>query len=336
MTFARILQVAGLLAILFTMPALAQEVQTPIMGVYVRTVSPGLNSLGITLLNPDLVRSACTGNTSTNLTVAAPSSVGALLTPGEPYYVEVLDGPLEGERFDVDTAATISAGSTAVVLRNPGPHSTSQPGGSQLTGSRVALRKHFTLEQLNTLFTPPLIGSNTPSTADQVLLFDLPTQAFRIYYLRADRVTWRIGGSSNPENKTVLPPGSGFIIRKLAPAAELVVTGAVRENAFAWPQRANLSFAAPAYPVSFSPAGLGGTATNGWVGNNTASSADQLWVLNPSTRNFDAYYLRGNGVDWRRIGLSTNFTTNALFNHDSGFMTKRQSAGAGYVLGRPF
>ena len=40
---------------------------------------------------------------------ASDGSLGALLAAGGKYYVEIATGPLAGERFDVDTDATIAA-----------------------------------------------------------------------------------------------------------------------------------------------------------------------------------------------------------------------------------
>jgi hypothetical protein len=127
----------------------------------------------------------------------------------------------------------------------------------------------------------------------------------------------------------------GFLITKRGSNATFTSVGSVRTNDFAFPMPAGVTFRAPGYPVSYSPAGLGGNATNGWTGNNNAASADQLQVYNPVTDTFINYFLRSDGVTWRIQGTTTVVTTDQLFSSDNAFMVLKRVADENYVLASP-
>jgi len=312
----------------------AQTVSTAPVGAVTKTINVGLNSVGITLLNPDLAVASASANTATSITLTGVSNAGALLTAGLPYYIEAVGGTLEGERFDVDTAATIAAANGTVTLATSANNTFTLSTGNAV-GTQFALRKHITLSQVQSFFTTPLVGNNNASLADQIQFLNANGTAFTAYYLRANLTEWRPAGSTTIATNTPIPPGVGILIKKVGSSATLVSTGGVRVNDFSMPMGVGLSFRAPAYPVSYSPAGLGGTASNGWTGNNNASLAEQLQVLNAGGTAFTAYYLRANGTEWRPTGSTTIVTTTALFNYDAGFMVSRKAADSNYILVSP-
>lgn len=314
----------------------AQSVATAPVGAVSKTINVGLNSVGISLLNPNLVAAACTANTSSVVTLNGVANVGALLTPGFPYYIEATSGDLEGERFDVDTAATISAANGTVVLNTTSGNNTFALASSNAIGSQFALRQHITLAQIQSFFTSPLVGALSPASADQIWILNPAGTAFSQYYLRSDLTTWRLTtGTTNVANTVFVPPGTGFIVQKRNSSNALLVTGGVRVNDFAMPMSVGLSFRAPAYPISYSPASLGGTTANGWTGNLSPASADQLRVLNPAGTNFDSYYLRSDGTTWRLSTGTTNVATTELFSYDSAFIVARKAADTDYILVSP-
>ena len=97
-------------------------------------------SIGINLMNPDLLVSPITSATSTAVAVSGSSNVGALLTSTEPYYVEIKSGSAEGARLDVDVAATIAAANGTIVINVASANNTdplSSISGS-LAGASVA------------------------------------------------------------------------------------------------------------------------------------------------------------------------------------------------------
>jgi hypothetical protein len=306
------------------------------VGFQTTSVPLGLSALGNPLVNATTVQAGVAANTASIVTLSDVANVGALLTIGEPYYLEVVSGSLQGERFDLDTAATQTAANSTAVLNTSSPNNTlASLSGGQLDGSTVAIRKHVTIAQLQTAFSPALIGNNNPSSADQIQLFNAQTGGFSTYYLRGNGTEWRVVGGSVNANSTIVPPGVGFLVRKISATTAFTSVGSVRMNDFAFPMPQGSSFRAPGFPVSYSPSSLGGTASNGWTGNNNPSLADQLQVFNPGTGGFTSYYLRGDGTSWRVVGGSVNVASDQLFASDAPFLVLKRQADLNYILLNP-
>jgi hypothetical protein len=305
------------------------------VGFQTTPVPVGTSTLGNPLVNANLVQAAATANTATVVTLGGVGNIGSLLTSGEAYYIEVTAGDLEGERFDVDTAATITSADSGVVINTASANNTSTLVPNVLSTSTIALRKHITLEQLQASFSPPLVGNNSATSADQISLYDPATGTLTVYFLRGDNTTWRKLGTTEASNKIPVPSGTGFFVTKRGSASSFTSVGTVRMNDFAFPMPAGSTFRAPGFPVSYSPASLGGTSADGWTGNNTASLADQLQVFNPQTGAFTTYFLRGDGVNWRQFGTTTSVSTDQLFADNNGFLVLRRNADQNYVLVNP-
>jgi hypothetical protein len=303
------------------------------VGFQTTQIPVGTSTLGNPLVNANVVQAGATANTSSVVTVNGVANIGSLLSAAEPYYIEVTAGPLEGERFDLDTGATIAAANSTVVLNAASPNNTSTLAPDTLAGSTIALRKHVTLEQLQSFFSPALVGNNSAASADQISLYNNGT--LTSYFLRSDNVTWRQVGTTTTANKVVVPSGTGFFVTKRGTASSFTSVGTVRMNDFAFPMPSGDTFRAPGFPVSYSPASLGGTSTDGWTGNNSASSADQLQVFNPSTGTFTSYFLRGDGVTWRQVGTTTTVTTDQLFADNNAFLVLRRTSDQNYILVNP-
>jgi hypothetical protein len=306
------------------------------VGFQTTAVPIGFTALGNPLVNANVVQAGVSANTDSVVTLSGVVNVGSLLTAGEPFYLEVVSGSLEGERFDLDTAATQTAANSTAVINTSSPNNTLPAlSGGQLNGASVAIRKHVTLEQLQTAFSPALIGNNNQAIADQIQLFNPQTGAFTAYYLRGNGTEWRAVGGATAANKTIVAPAVGFLVRKITSASSFTSVGTVRMNDLAFPMPQGASFRAPGFPVSYSPASLGGTAANGWTGNNNQAIADQLQVFNPLTGAFTAYYLRGNGTEWRAVGGATSVTADQLFASDAPFMVLKRQADLDYILVNP-
>ena len=310
-----------------------------IVGYQSSTLVVGLNPVAFPLLNTDILKSSASSASGNSIVVSGQTNIGALITAGEPYYIEVYSGDLKGERFEIDTAATKSAANASVVLSAASPNNT-YPVASiagQLDGQTIALRKHVTLEQVQSFIQGSLVGSNTAASADQILLFNTATQQFLTYYLRADGVTWR--GSTTgtvSQNKVSVPPGTGVFIKKNGSTASLVTSGSVRQNDFAQPYVAGLQLQAPGFPLGFSPVALGATAANGWSGNNTAGAADQIQIFNPNTASFATYFLRADGITWRGTTTGTaSQNTNNIIGDSVAYFVKKANSNNNNVLINP-
>ena len=312
-------------------------VSTPIVGFQKVSVPAGLSTAGFPLLNSDLVKSSASSVSGNAVTLSGESNVGAKLASGEPYYVEVYSGSLKGDRFDVNTAATITAANGTVVLDSASANNTYAVASiaSQLDGATVALRKHITIEQVQAMASTALVGNNSAAAADQIQFYDSTAGAYVGYFLRGDGVTWRKVGTVTTANKTAIPPGTGVFISKQGSAVELTSTGIVRQNDFAQPYVAGLQLKAPAYPIELSPSSIGATAANGWTGNNSATAADQIQVYNPTAGAYDGYFLRGDGTTWRKVGTVTTVTASNLVASGQGYFVSRNSPSAESILINP-
>ena len=312
-------------------------VSTPIVGFQKVSVPSGLSTAGFPLLNSDLVKSSASSVSGNAVTLSGESNVGAKLTSGEPYYVEVYSGALKGDRFDVNTAATITAANGTVVLDSASANNTYAVASiaSQLNGATVALRKHITIEQVQAMSSAPLVGNNSAAAADQIQFYDNASSSYIGYFLRGDGVTWRKVGTTATANKTPIPPGTGVFISKQGSAVELTASGSVRQNDFAQPYVPGLQLKAPAFPIDISPSGIGATAANSWTGNNSAAAADQIQVYNPTTSAYDGYFLRGDGTTWRKVGTTTTVTSSNIASSGQGYFVSRNSANSDAILLNP-
>lgn len=327
---------AALLCSLASSLGLAQAtVSTPIVGFQKTTIPVGLAGIGFPLLNPDIFKGSVSSSSGNTLTLSGVTNVGALLTSGEPYYIEVYGGDLKGDRFDVNTAATISAANGTVALDSSSANNTYNLGsvGASLNGVTVALRKHITVEQVGAMASPALIGNNQAAQADQIQTFNPSLNSYSTYFLRADNITWRISGTTTGANKVPIPPGVGcFIKRGGTTPTEITATGAVRQNDFALPLKSGLQLLAPGFPIGNSPATLGATGLNGWSGNNQAAQADQIQVFDQSLGAYSTYFLRGDGTTWRVSGTTTTVTSSNIVSGDSAYFVKKLTADPNYIL----
>jgi hypothetical protein len=328
------LAIASLAIVTAASSASAQNATTDPVGFQSANMVVGTNPIGLPLLNSDLVKTSVVSVSDNTVTLSGVSNVGSLLTSNEPYYIEVYSGNLTGDRFEVSVNATVSAANSSVIIDSSSPNNTFVVAsiGTSLNGATVAIRKHVTLDQVQGMFSPALIGSNTAASADQISVFDPATQNYINYFLRADNVTWRRVGTTTNSNKVVVAPGSGIFLNKITSPTVLTQTGGVRINDFALPYVVGNQLLAPGFPVGYSPSSMGATTANGWTGSNTASNADQLAIFNPSTQNFTNYFLRADGTTWRIVGTTTNVSSTELVNSDGTYFAIRKTADANNVM----
>jgi hypothetical protein len=311
----------------FSTQAIAQSnaVSTPIVGFQKSTVSPGINAFGFPLINAAVLSGQVSTNTSSQITVSGSSNIGSALAPAEPYYIEISNGSLEGERYDVNVAATIAAGNNTITIDTASINNTGALSSGVLTGATLNIIKHVTLSQVQSLISGGLTGNNTVTNADQITIFQGGTP--KTYYLRADGTSWRISGTTNNQAKVVVPPGSGIILKKVgAIATELISTGVVRGNNFNRNYSSGIQLNAPGFPLSYSPNSLGANygSSTGWVGNNTQASADQIITFVAGTPK--TYYLRSDGSSWRTSGTTNSFSASEILASDSAFYVKRANS----------
>lgn len=329
----------SLMTLVFAHGAYSQTVSTPIVGFQTVAVSPGASTLGFPLLNPDVIKTTATAVSGNVVSLSGESNVGTRLTAGTPYYVEIYSGSLKGDRFDVDTTATISSANGTVTLSSVSANNTMQVSsiGSNLNGASIALRQHVTLDQIRSSASPSLVGNNSASSADQIQFYNPATKSYSAYYLRGDGLNWRIlGSTTNGFNNVVVPPGVGVFMQKRTAGTSLTSTGTVRQNDFARPYQQGLQLLAMPFPLDRSAGDFGASAAGGWTGNNTANSADQIQIFNSASKSYTTYFLRADGVNWRRSGSTTNEASDfQMLNAANAFFALRRSADSNNIIVNP-
>jgi hypothetical protein len=315
----------------------AQTVTSDIVGYQTISVPVGLSTAAFPFLNPDLLKTSTTTLSGSSLGLSGQANVGALLTSGEPYYLEVYSGTNKGDRFDVDVEATIAAANGSVVLNSASVSNTFPIGslGTNLNGATVALRKHVTIEQVKSMSSSAWVGNNNPSLADQIQFYDSASGGFIACYLRGDGNNWRQVGTTTVVNKVAIPAGVGVFISKMTGATTLTAVGNVRQNDFAMPLVVGLQLVAPAVPISVTPSSIGGAVANGWTGNNNPALADQIQVYNSVAGGFDAYNLRTDGTNWRKVGTTDVVTTTPVVTSGQAYFLSRKTADNINILVNP-
>jgi hypothetical protein len=313
------------------------------VGVTSRRVERGLSGLAVPLIVEDLFVGVAASNSTTALIFAASDgSLGALLAAGGKYYVEVATGSLAGERFDVDTDATLAANDSTLTL-TLGVASFSTLGtltSNVLAGARCVLRSHVTLARLQQMLTPGLVGRDNFLLADGVEV--LENGRAERYFLRPDGITWRKAGSTDDFRDKVLPPDGSFVVESKYAAQMWRHAGIVRTNAF----RKNLvrgvqSFAS-GFPQALSPVQIGAfvdpaaPAGTRWTGSNVFAFADQIQVVLGAPKPFELFYLRGNGASWRTLTDPTNVVSSPILGATSLILIRRVNPDGAFLIPPPF
>jgi hypothetical protein len=325
------------------LPAGAQTVVSAPVGVLAGSSPRGTSGLAVPLIAEDVFVGVVQANTEQMLAFpAAAGDVGARLSPEGQYYVEIVTGPLEGERLDVDVTATINAASSAVVLALGSTTFSTVPAvaSSALVGARTVLRPHLTLSRLQELFEPGLAGHDQSIFADGVRLLENGEPAF--FHLAGDGVTWRRNGDDADHRGKVIPPDASFVVEVRSRAQTWTQSGLVRINAFRKNLVPGLQPFSSGFPVDLSPVQigafvLGSTPPNTrWTGHNVFTFADQIHLALPPGRPQDFFYLRGDGSTWRSLARPTDVANKPILGATGMVLLRRVNPDAAFAIPRPF
>jgi hypothetical protein len=285
------------------------------------------SSVGINLINPDLLVSSVTSANSNSISISESSNVGSLLSATQPYYVEVKSGASEGARLDIDEAATIAAPNGSIVIDSASLNNTDPLSAiiGSLTGVSLALRKHVTLEDVGNSITGLTAGAS--GTGDEILLLDPLSGGFQVY-LRRSSTTWRDANNATV-NTLPIAPGIGIIVNKRAVAGSILSSGAVRNNNFSLNTVAGFQLVTLGYPLDRSPSDIGAdNVANGWA---SGVDGDSFMLLN-SAGGFDKYLFR-TSTSWRDANNSI-VTTTKFLNSGSSYVLYRNT-GANFDFVKP-
>lgn len=307
----------------------AQTVSTPIVGFQTKVIGAGLSGVGLPLLNPDTLKASATTFSGNSLQLSGQNNVGALLNPSKQYYLEVYTGSLKGDRFDVDTASTISSASDSVVLASSSANNTYPLAsiGTNLNGQTIAIRPHLTLADLDSMCSPALVGNNSLSSADSIAFTE---NGALVYFSKRADGSWRRSGSAQNFSDKVISPGTGVFVKKASGTTTLTQTGLVRDNDFARPYVAGMELQAPGFPLDRTPINLGvvpGSGATDWFGG-TVSSGDYISVI--SSGALVKYSLRTDG-SLVRSGNPSDFKNSSIVLGADAQLVKRSKANSDNV-----
>ena len=322
--------------------AFATTAATSPVGFQTAETTHSLSALGTNLVNRALITGLVRANTGDAVALAAPFiNAGTVLSPDVPAYIEVMDGPLVGERFDVDVPATIAAAGTTIIVQTATPNNNTLASlpGDVLAGVRIELRNHITIGQVQAMFTPALTGSDSLSDADQLFLFR--DGSFEVFYLRGDGAEWRnaVTDDRNCQNEPIAPGVGFFLKRSHDGPVTMTQLGAVRTTpAFRQNLTAGLELVSLGFPGEMSPAELNATPApyGTWTGSATPAQADQLMVFDEATAGFRIYYLQPDG-SWCSVTQDgTDYRNAPVLAAGRAFFIKRGAADSLNDYSRPF
>jgi hypothetical protein len=325
-----------------TTGSLAATVTSAPYGVMAADVPNGNTGLSYPLIAEDAFVGRAAGNSAGAITFEGAGNIGSKLKANDVYYAEVLSGPLEGERFDLNTGATIAAGNSTVTLDlSAASHSTLKTlGADVLAQARVAIRPHLTLAKLAASFSPGLVGNNSVGQADLVKL--VGPRGLTIYQLRGDNVTWREVGKTADVRNMVIPPDVGVLVQLRSGQKRWVHGGVVRTNAFRKNLVNGMQGFATGYPVDMTPAQIAAfvdasqPAGSRWVGSDNPDNADTIKIFDTALNDFRTYYLRADGATWTLVGDAANVANSPILKAPSLIAVSRKNSDADFVVIPPF
>jgi YVTN family beta-propeller protein len=252
---------------------------------------PGTQSFGANVLNPAVFTGIVSSSTATSITVGEQSGLAAVADPARRYYVEIINGPHTGHRFDLQSISAF-----ACFIIPDSPNNTTSLAAVDWSGARVQIRPHLTL---GSVFDPVRFqASSVADGADQVLFYS--GSSYITCWLRTNGVErrWVLNGDASftSMNDMLLPPGTGLMLQ-IASAAPppLLLTGGVRANAFAIPLQAGYNLVANPWPLDLTPSAAGMTSLASFTAGISPALADQiqLWSgdANPSLTGYTGFWL---------------------------------------------
>jgi hypothetical protein len=363
--------VAGAVAVALVSPLAAQTtVLSGPVGVISVDAPKHESPMALPLISADLFVGIASGNAAAQVVFPdAEGDVGSLLAADDRYYLEVVTGPLEGERLDVDTPATIAAAGALVVvdLGEDSFSTLSSLPDDALSDARVVIRPHVRLSDIQALFTPGLEGRRHGRSGDGVWV--LGDDRFDRFYLADDNESWHendghgFGKWANKHNKwhdrhgwrhkkknpidyrdLVVPPDTSIVVDIMSRRQTWKNEGIVRTNAFRKNLERGLQTFASGFPVALAPVDIGAfvdpDVPSGfrWTGNNLFLFADQFQILAQGDKHFNLYYLRKDGTTWSRLGghWRTDYAGSPILGPTDMVILWRFRPNPEFVIPRPF
>ncbi len=324
------LPVVGLLSLL-AVGAVAQTATTDPVGFVSYNFTQGSQYSGIPMVNAPSFSGMVAGISNTALTVSGTGlNLGAALTAGKAYYVEIVADPNNagayiGDRLDVDTAATIAAANATIVIKTSAENTISGNLPAALVGVKFVVRAHVTLAQVSSSSTGLFLAG------DQIVIRVNGASNATITF---NGTGWRQGITN--ADATVVYPGVGYLIKRASATPSTgVFVGNVRTNNFAQVIRAGEQILAEGFPVDSAPHPTDVTVASRLFTNDigtTFANGDRLFAYNGSNFTLFTY---STGTNRWAAGM-TNGNTLKIFNATKAVLLKTAAANVNYIQIRPF
>jgi len=296
----------------------AQEVSTPIVGFNTTTIkgtgSSGQSSFAsfvpVNLSKAPVLKGAATA-AGTTITISG-ASITTNLNPSAGYpshYLLINTGTGAGLLSDI-TAYTSSTVTTADDLST-----------YLSTPATVSIITHIKLSDvLGTGAGLLIAGGSSATVADNIQLVD-SSGALKVYYYKTGiGAGWKTAGNADATGLVVYPNESILVIRKQLSNISVTQTGTVAANTTKSTIAQNLNSVASGFPLSVTLSNL----TPVLAGGTSASGADNVLLVNPTTGKLDVvYYKTGIGAGWKNSANANADTTKDI---SDGFLVKRKSA----------
>ena len=268
-------------------------------------------------------------------------AITSALRTGKEYFVEVLSGPYEGHRFEVDEAAT-TAGTIAIKLG--GTRNTLATVPTDLTGARIALREHWTANEL--LPASKFRGTTSSTTGDRLMFYN--GSGYEILWNvqtgNIDRWTSVADASLADLGTRIIAPCEGLFVHPRNGSVPLAFYGSVRTNKVYCPLPLGNSFLGGGWPMDQSPNSRAMSSTTGFTGSPNAKLADQirLWIGDTTypQEGFSNHFLLKTGTinQWTPESPATLANENdvKLMRSTHAVFMQMRNANPGYVEPLPW
>lgn len=311
----------------------AQSVATAPVGAVSYSFKQGSQLAGVSMVKPAVYSSKVVTVSGANLVLASGSDVGAALTTGVSYYLEIVkdtpnSGLYVGDRFDVNTASTKAAAVGTIVLNTSALENTvSGNPPAALVGVEFVIRPHVTLGGL-LADLPGLFVAG-----DKVTIRENGGASITAT-LNSGVTAWQAGISN--KNSLIVYPGVGFfVVRSSASTTASTFTGSVRTNSFVQILKAGNQVISEGFPVDSAPNPTAVGASSRQFTNAfgaTFANGDKLSAYN---NNVLTTYTYATGTNRWAAGIANGNVVNLFHPTTASFLTVT-TANPNYVQAVPF
>jgi hypothetical protein len=281
---------------------------------------------------PEIYRGNATQVHGQQISLDAARGLHELLNAGGECYAEIVAGPHEGQRFEIDEAnsadgtVSLDLGSTLSTL-------TEVP--ADLPGARIAIRRHWTVGLLFPAGT--FAGGLSADDSDRLQFLDSGSQTFYSTWLSSTS-----GWSGEIGADYVIAPGESLFVTARN-GMTVTYTGEVRSNAFAQPLTERPQLIGNGFPLRFTPGTIGLTIDNGFEAAPTPADAAQFQVWrgdsSPESAAYRTFFYQAEGARsfWAdESDAGTDRTDEELFEIGRGFIVTPRSGKPDRVVPCPW